>query len=165
MRPGWDETWMRIAQTIGQRSKCTNRKVGAVIVDQNNRPISMGYNGAPANYKSAEACSEFCPRSVNSNNEVNRGASYFNCVSVHAEANALVFADRSQYKGGTIYVTNPCCWECSKLLANSGLLRVVIRQSLEDSHADVDTPVSFLQSCGLQVEVWQIRKEPSDYVI
>jgi dCMP deaminase len=165
MRPSWDETWMRVAQTIGQRSKCTNRKVGAVVVDINNRPISMGYNGAPANYKSNGSCEEFCPRSIGNRLQLDRGSSYANCVSVHAEANALVFADRSQYRGGTIYVTNPCCWECSKLLANSGLARVVIRQSQEDSHADVDTPISFLESCGLQVEVWEIRKEGNNYVI
>ena len=165
MRPSWDETWMRVAHTIGQRSKCTNRKVGAVVVDQNNRPISMGYNGAPANYQSNGSCKEFCPRSVSSNPEIERGSSYANCVSVHAEANALVFADRSLYKGGTIYVTNPCCWECSKLLGNSGLARVVIRASSQDAHADIDTPIDFLVSCGLQVEVWKIDKEGNDYVI
>lgn len=165
MRPNWDETWMRVAQTIGLRSKCTNRKVGAVIVNSENRPISMGYNGAPANYKATNSCSEFCPRSVFSNNGADRGGSYFNCVSVHAEANALVFADRSQYKGGTIYVTNPCCWECSKLLANSGLARVVMSASIQDAHADIDTPIDFLVSCGLQVEVWKIEKEGNNNVI
>lgn len=155
MRPTWDETWIKTAIVISERSKCTNRKVGAVIVDKNNRPISMGYNGAPAGLKVGTSCSEFCPRSLGKE----RGSSYANCVSVHAEANALLFADRSSYLGGTIYVTNPCCWECAKMVANSGISRVVVRQSDVDSHADVQTPIEFLKSCGLQVEVWTVLKE------
>jgi dCMP deaminase len=155
MRPNWDDTWIKMAMVIADRSKCTNRKVGAVVVDKNNRPISMGYNGAPAGLQVGSSCAEFCPRSLSSS----RGSSYSNCVSVHAEANALLFADRSAYVGGTIYVTNPCCWECAKMVANSGLSRVVVRQSDLDSHADVQTPIEFLRSCGLQVEVWTILKE------
>lgn len=155
MRPNWDQTWMKVARSIAERSKCTNRQVGAVIVDKNNRPISMGYNGSPAGLKVGSSCAEFCPRSLDSN----RGSSYANCVSVHAEANALLFADRSSYVGGTIYVTNPCCWECAKMVANSGLARVVVRKSSVDSHADTQTPIDFLLSCGLQVEVWTIMKE------
>ena len=157
MRPTWDKTWINVALTIGQRSKCTNRKVGAVVVDVNNRPISMGYNGAPAGAPTTGSCAEFCPRSRENLGE--RGPSYSNCVSVHAEANALLFADRSAYVGGTIYVTNPCCWECAKLVANSGLARVVVRQSDEDLHADNNKPIEFLKSCGLQVEVWTMIKE------
>jgi len=153
MRSSWDETWMKVAQAMAARSNCTNRRVGVVIVDPNNRPISVGYNGPPAGYQDAETCSDYCPRSVVTNINSVRGSKYDNCVSVHAEANALIFADRHSYSGGTIYVTNPCCWDCAKLVANSGLKRVVLQFSKVDSHADVDTPVNFLRACGLQVEI------------
>lgn len=153
MRQSWDETWMRVADSIAGRSKCTNRQVGAVVVDQSNRPVSVGYNGSPAGYKAASSCAAFCPRSKEANPYVDRSSSYANCVSVHAEANALLFADRRDYAGGTIYVTNPCCWECSKLVANSGVSRVVFRSGPEDAHADIDTPTKFLEACGLQVVV------------
>lgn len=148
MRATWDETWMAVAEAIAGRSACTNRQVGAVIVDPNNRPVSTGYNGAPAGYTSIGTCEAFCPRS----RSADRGASYDNCVSVHAEANALLFADRHAYIGGTIYVTNPCCWDCAKLVANSGVVRVVVRVSAADSHADIETPIKFLESCGIQVD-------------
>jgi dCMP deaminase len=77
---------------------------------------------------------------------------------VHAEANALIFADRRNYQGGTIYVTNPCCWDCSKLVANSGLSRVVFKVSERDVHADWRTSVKFIRDCGLVVD-YQLEKE------
>jgi dCMP deaminase len=150
MRSSWDETWMRVADAMAARSACTNRRVGSVIVDPYNRPVSVGYNGAPAGYQVHGSCASFCPRSVENNSE--RGPGYENCTSVHAEANALLFADRRDYRGGTIYVTNPCCWDCAKLVANSGVSRVVFRISEEDSHADIDTPTKFLETCGLRVD-------------
>lgn len=157
MRATWDQTWMKVAEAMAARSKCVNRQVGAVVVDANNRPVSVGYNGAPAGFDAVQAwdkadvssCASFCPRA----NSAARGSSYANCVSVHAEANALLFADRRSYAGGSIYVTNPCCWECAKLVANSGVARVVVKKSKVDAHADVDTPIEFLRRCGLQVEV------------
>lgn len=154
MRVSWDETWMKVADAMAARSKCTNRQVGAVIVDKSNRPISMGYNGAPAGHQPEPdvRCGVGCPRSIK-NWTFDRGSSYENCVSVHAEANALLFADRSQYNGGTIYVTNPCCWECAKLVSNSGIARVVLKVSEADSHANIETPIKFMESCGLQVDI------------
>lgn len=151
MRQDWDTTWMRVADAMAGRSKCTNRRVGAVIVDPNNRPVSVGYNGAPAGFndRQAESCAAYCPRSNNSA----RGVDYANCVSVHAEANALIFADRRDYQGGTIYVTNPCCWDCAKLVANSGLARVVVRIGRVDAHADYDTALDFIRGCGLTVTI------------
>ena len=157
MRSTWDQTWIKVAQAMAGRSACTNRRVGVVIVDPNNRPISVGYNGPPAGYESTSSCSDFCPRSVVTNINSVRGSRYDNCVSVHAEANALIFADRQSYAGGTIYVTNPCCWDCAKLVANSGLKRVVLQFSDADKHADVETPANFLRSCGLQVDINEER--------
>lgn len=170
-RPSWDQTWMAIAVNMSKRSKCVNRQVGAVIVTKENRPMAVGYNGAPANWDGATKkaptgvvhfgtpsveeqttnkidCSEFCPRGGSDD----RGTSYSNCVSVHAEANALLFADRRDYEGGTIYVTNPCCWDCAKLVGNSGVARVVVQVSKVDEHYDNDASLNFIRSCGIQVD-------------
>ena len=151
MRATWDETWLTVASAMAARSKCTNRKVGAIIVDPNNRPVSVGYNGAPAGLSVGDSCQSFCSRSNKS--VADRSNDYGNCVSVHAESNALLFADRSVFVGGTIYVTNPCCWDCAKLVANSGLARVVFRVSIWDQHADWQKSVEFLRACGLVVDV------------
>lgn len=140
---------MRVAITVAQRSKCINRQVGAVIVDKHNRPIAVGYNGPPANFKAAGSCKEFCERGGSEN----RSASYSNCVSVHAEANALLFADRREYEGGTIYVTSPCCFECAKLVSNSGLARVYMQVSTIDAHASWDHIINFFQDSMLQVVI------------
>jgi len=157
MRSTWEETWLEVAFALAKRSECTNRQVGAVIVDSTNRPISAGYNGPPANLQRAiDSCAGYCPRSSSSN----RGSSYENCVTVHAEVNALLFADRRDIVGGTIYVTNPCCFSCAKVIANSGITKVVAVQSDRDSHADVETPIKFLEACGITISIIN-RKEQS----
>ena len=161
-RPTWDETWMEMATAMSKRSRCVNRQVGCVIVSPQNRPMAVGYNGPPANYntptvggyvlgfiKEETGCDAFCERGGSND----RGTSYSNCVSVHAEANALLFADRRDYASGTMYVTNPCCWECAKLVANSGISRLVVRLTDKDSHADNDTALNFIKSCGIDVDV------------
>ena len=163
-RPNWDETWMAVATDMSKRSKCVNRQVGAVIVTKENRPMAVGYNGPPANFNTGQSivhfgnqqsssvtnngCDGFCPRGGSSD----RGTSYSNCVSVHAEANALLFADRRDYEGGTIYVTNPCCWDCAKLVSNSGVARVVVKVSEVDSHYDNDASLNFIRECGIVVD-------------
>lgn len=142
---------MAVAESMASRSKCVNRQVGCVIVTSENRPMAVGYNGPPANFKTnpGESCSGFCERGGSSD----RGSSYSNCVSVHAEANALLFADRRDYAGGTMYVTNPCCWDCAKLVANSGVKSLVVKQSERDAHYDNDTSLNFIRSCGIDVRI------------
>lgn len=175
-RPNWDQTWMSVAVSMSKRSKCANRQVGAVIVTKENRPMAVGYNGPPAKWSGAteatvsvhfgseitvkktdtkNTCSDFCPRGGSSD----RGTSYSNCVSVHAEANALLFADRRDYEGGTIYVTNPCCWDCAKLVSNSGVARVVVQVSEADGHYDNDTSLQLIRDCGITVDVIEKKNE------
>lgn len=159
MRQSWDATWMQMAEVIARRSSCVNRQVGAMIVDKHNRPISAGYNGPPAGFNGANSlrqirdtddCRSFCPRSSGE-----RSDSYDNCVSVHAELNALMFSDRRDYFGGTIYVTSPCCYNCAKAVSNSGVSRVVCAISDKDGHIDNQKGIEFLKSCGIEVEILQ----------
>lgn len=150
VRPSWDETWMGIADVMSLRSRCDGAKIGAVIVDIHNRPVSTGYNGPPAGFVSEDGCGQWCPRRMSGD----RGTSYgLTCPAVHAEANALMFADRRTYEGGTIYVTASCCEDCTKLVANSGLKRVVMRVRDVDQHRKPYAMQRFLQECGLQVDV------------
>ena len=155
MRQSWDSTWMQMAETMAKRSTCTNRQVGCIIVDKNNRPISAGYNGPPSGFtrkmQDTDDCSSYCPRS----NSSERGLDYGNCVSVHAEMNALMFADRKDYFYGTIYVTSPCCYDCAKAVSNSGVSRVVVRKGTKDSHADVEKGIAFLNQCGVKTEIME----------
>lgn len=160
-RPTWDETWLMMADVIAKRSRCAGRQVGAIIVDRRNRLVASGFNGPPANYRPANVespgseppeCHLWCER------QMTRGsttpAEYgLRCPSIHAEANALLFVNRSACEGGTIYVSSACCAECGKLIANSGLVRVVMRLEERDSHRQPHDTVSFMRLSGITVEV------------
>lgn len=170
-RPSWDETWLAVADVIAQRSACSRDKVGAVVVDAQNRIVDTGYNGPPAGYAPATAawladmslpCVHWCPRAAaagfvhvaptNTTLVKKLESDYSDCPALHAEANALMFSDRRLRVGGTIYVSSGMCHACAKLIANSGLVRVVYRTTdTEFPHRNTATYVEFLEACGLEV--------------
>lgn len=123
-RPTKDETFLAVAKVIGARSLCESRKVGAVIVDRNGRIVATGYNGPPAGFEHGNApCAEWCERRQK---RAHASPDYRACPSVHAEMNALLYADRAAVEGGTLYITHPPCVDCSKVIANSGVSEVKI---------------------------------------
>lgn len=147
-RPTWDKTWMDVAWVLADRSVCDGRRIGCVIVDTNNRPVAMGYNGPPSGYqRTSDSCIDWCPRMLSSDRTIDYG----NCYTIHAEANALIFADRREYEGGTLYVTSAICWDCGKMVANSGIGTVVMFVTEEDAHRDPERTIEFLEQCGLEV--------------
>lgn len=76
------------------------------------------------------------------------------CVSLHAEANALVVCDRTQRELGTIYTTSIPCYDCAKLIANSGLARVVYLETgrgLERLEREKINPLAYLKDQGIGV--------------
>lgn len=138
-------TWIKVAEAISHRSKCSRAGIGAVIVGPDQRIVSTGYNGPPAGYAQASTrCDEFCPRACLS--EV--GNTYENCVSVHAEMNAIAYADRTRMEGGCIYVTGSICWDCAKVIANSGITSVVYAIDRDRNNNKIET---FLIESGLSV--------------
>ena len=147
-RPLWDDVWGDVADLIRWRSLCSNARAGAVIADEFNRVVSTGYNGPPAGFEHSElSCKHWCPRGA-------MDEPLEKCVSVHAEANALLSGDRSTWAGGTMYVTKHPCLECAKLIANSGLARLVVTAAAgpqEPRHTDVYR--FLLEECGLEGDV------------
>ena len=80
--------------------------------------------------------------------------SYANCPSLHAEANALSVCDRDDRYLGTIYVTSIPCMDCAKLIANSGVARLVYRETKRGAERESrhdESPLGFLVECGLGV--------------
>lgn len=118
-RPDWDEYFLEIARAVSLRGDCRRRQVGCVLVDQNHRIISTGYNGAEPGGLSCLAGE--CPRGMSVPVGVPGGADYSNCVAIHAEANALLYAGVSA-RGGIAYVTQLPCDGCAKLLRAAGVL-------------------------------------------
>jgi dCMP deaminase len=140
---------MTVADTVAQRSACVRRQAGAVIVDVTNRIVATAYNGPPAGYPIT--CASGCPRAREGLVE----DGYHQCLSVHSEAHALLFCDRRDRLGGTLYSNMTPCLDCAKLLGSSGLGRVVMRLHEADAHRDPQRSISFMQASGLEVVQWQ----------
>ena len=105
-----DKRYLRMASIWAENSYCKRRQVGALIV-KDQMIISDGYNGKPSGFENV--CED----------EQNVTLPYV----LHAEANAItkVAASSNSSKGATIYVTSAPCIECSKLIIQSGIVRVV----------------------------------------
>ena len=153
MRPSLDETWMAIATEIGRRSLCDGRKIGAVIVDASEHIISTGYNGPPSGFgHEGKSCSSWCHRQMH-RDEALPDSYGLSCPSIHAEANALLYTDRSRQNGGVIYVSSLPCADCAKLISNSGVSRAVF---LVDSKGLVGNPsetLAFIRNAGVGVSL------------
>jgi dCMP deaminase len=141
---------MTIADTIAHRSRCSRAQIGAVIVSANQRIASTGYNGPAATLEVEGDCINWCPRA--------QGVApldnvYDACPSIHAEANALMYVDRSRIEGGTIYITDVACLQCAKLVSNSGVHRVVMRVSSTAAHRKPEATIEYLKNCNLEVTI------------
>lgn len=128
--------YLDIAETVLERSTCARKHYGAIIV-RNDEIVSTGYNGAP---RGRINCTDlgYC---VRQKLEIPSGQRYELCRSVHAEANAIISAARSETIGGTLYLAchdgesdallsgqEPCSM-CRRLIINAGLKKVVMRDT------------------------------------
>ena len=122
----WDEYFMGVATLSGMRSKDPNSQVGACIVSQDNKILSMGYNGFPI------GCSddEF-PWAREGENP--RDTNYF--YVTHSELNAILNYRGGSLEGAKLYVTLFPCNECAKAIIQSGIKTIVY-----DSDKYKDTP-------------------------
>jgi dCMP deaminase len=148
MRPDWDEYGLGIARAVAARADCTRRRAGAVIM-KNHRIVATGYNGAPsgepgcltdgacprgrhyltpkldASAAAQCACSHSwpCPEAAEPGSSYDTGAGA--CRALHAEQNALLFADRDKCEGATLYCTDWPCDGCMRMIRGSGILEIV----------------------------------------
>lgn len=146
MRHSWDQVWMETAFVVGKRSACVRRQIGCVVVDTNNRILSTGYNGPPPAFGSKSSCSSYCPRA----SEVTDLEGYTDCISLHAEANALSYTDPLRAIGGTAYVNGCPCYSCAKLLAGAQLSRVVY------SGEPIKSSLYLFRSCKIAVTLLNV---------
>ena len=130
--------YLDIAETVSERSTCAKFRYGALIV-RNDEIVSTGYNGAP---RGRSNCIDLGYR-VRDRLKIPAGEGYELCRSVHAEANALISAARSESIGGTMYLVGlnaesgeiiehlrPCPM-CRRMIINAGLNKIVIRSLKE----------------------------------
>ena len=127
----YDIAYLKMAETWGKLSYCKRRQVGAIIV-KNRMIISDGYNGTPTGFENV------CEDEEN----------YTKWYVLHAEANAIlkVASSTQSSDGATLYVTLSPCRECSKLIHQSGISRVVYSEAYKDLSG-----VEFLKKAGVKV--------------
>ena len=121
-RPSWDQYFMNIAEQVATRATCDRKHVGAILV-KDRIILSTGYNGSPPG---TEHCDDA--------GHLMEGG---HCVrTVHAEANAVAQAAKNgvQVNGAVCYTTASPCWPCMKILASSGVTKVIYgeRYRLDD---------------------------------
>lgn len=120
-RISWDEYFYELIHLISQRSVCLRRKVGCLIV-KNNQILCTGYNGPPAGHPHPEELGG-CERDIAG---IKSGERLELCYCLHAEQNAILQAARHgiSIEGATIYVTIFPCPICARMIANSGISEV-----------------------------------------
>ncbi len=131
----YDVAYLKIAKEWGKLSYCKRRQVGAIIV-KNGMIISDGYNGTPTGF----------------DNQCEDENNYTKWYVLHAEANAItkVSASTQSSEGSTLYVTLSPCTDCSKLIHQAKIKRVVYNEQYKDTSG-----LEFLEKAG--VEVCQIE--------
>jgi len=127
----YDKAYLRMAREWAKLSYCQRKQVGAIIV-KDRMIISDGYNGTPTGFEN------FC--------EDEEG--YTKWYVLHAEANAIlkVAASTQSCKGSTLYITLSPCQNCSKLIHQAGIIRVVYSKAYKDLSG-----VKFLEQAGIEV--------------
>lgn len=126
-----DERYLRMALIWAENSYCIRRQVGALIV-KNKMIISDGYNGTPSGFENK--CED----------ENDRTKPYV----LHAEANAItkVAKSNNSSEGATLYVTSSPCLECSKLIIQAGITRVVFSEPYR-----MNDGIELLERAGIEV--------------
>lgn len=133
----FDEKYLRMAKIWATNSYCKRRQVGALLV-KDNMIISDGYNGTPSGFENV--CED--------ENGVTKP------YVLHAEANAITKVARSgnSAAGATLYVTASPCMECSKLIIQSGISRVVYADEYR-----LDDGIKLLRRAGIEVEKLEVE--------
>ena len=128
----YDTAYLRIAKEWGKLSHCKRKQVGALIV-KDRMIISDGYNGTPTGFEN------YC--------EDDKG--YTKWYVFHVEANAIlkVASSTQSCKGATLYITLSPCKECSKLIHQAGIIRVVYQEGYKD-----DSGLEFLTKAGIELQ-------------
>ena len=128
----YDTAYLKIAKEWGTLSYCKRKQVGAIIV-KDRMIISDGYNGTPTGFEN------IC--------EDDEG--YTKWYVLHAEANAIlkVASSTQSCRGATLYITLSPCKECSKLIHQAGIIRVVYAEAYKD-----DSGLRFMKKAGIELK-------------
>jgi len=140
--PSWDETFMRMAILVADRSKDPSTQVGACIVSAENRILSLGYNGTPNGWEDS-----LFPWGKTAEDPLETKYPYV----IHAERNAVLNYGglHSQLRGARVFVTHFPCNECAKELAQVGVAEVVYLNGHDSSSFSTRASERIFEACGI----------------
>jgi len=127
-RPSWHVYFMKMAQLVSERSTCTRRQVGAVLV-KDNQIIASGYNGAPKNVEHCEIVG--C---IREEQNIPSGSNHELCRGVHAEQNTIIQAaiNGTSLENSVLYCTHFPCSLCAKMIINAEIETVYVLKNYND---------------------------------
>lgn len=148
-----DRKYMQLCRYAAELfSTCAKRKYAAILIDAKNHVVGMGYNGGPSGFDHCEDGG--CPRYTQNSAP---GSSYDNCISIHAEQNALLHCDYS-LEPTKMYINGPPCFTCAKLIANSTVKKVFYLDDSSYTYSNWKEVESFLNKANVEtvkVNIWQ----------
>lgn len=136
----WDEYFMSLAILSGKRSKDPNTQVGACIVGEDKKILSVGYNGAPRGFSDDDM-------PWGNKGETLETKYPFVC---HAELNAILNNNGRSLKDATIYVDLFPCNECAKAIIQSGIKKVIYKRDKYKDTEAVKASKMMLEKCGVE---------------
>jgi dCMP deaminase len=145
-RPSWEAYFMNITSLVAQRSTCTRRAVGAIIV-KDKRILTTGYNGAPSGTK--HCLDVGCLREEM---KIPSGERHELCRGIHAEQNAIIQAGYHgvSVKGAVLFCTNLPCSICAKMIINAGIKKIYYQTGYADKMSQ-----DMLEEAGVEVVKYQ----------
>lgn len=149
-----DKYFIGVAKQVASASKCVRAQFGTVIVSRDGRIVSTAYNGKPRGATCDNICfREGLPPNANYVGGVRRPS-----CCLHSESNALLFSSPWEREGGTMYVTGKPCEDCSLLIQQSGVSRLVYLVVGDGTHPGWVGEDVFKQY-GSKIEVVPYREE------
>lgn len=143
----WDECFMRIAYIIAERSKDPSTQAGAVVVNDSNIVVGMGYNGWPRGIDSCELPWE-------REGVLDETKYAYVC---HAEENAIYNSNGST-KGGKIYCTLFPCNECAKTIIQNGIKEVIYDSNKYEDTPAVKASKKMFDLAGIELRQYSCKK-------
>ena len=141
----WDEYFMGVAKLSAMRSKDPNTQVGACIVSDDNKILSMGYNGFPI------GCSDDEFPWAREGDELNN--KYF--YTTHSELNAILNYRGGSLEGAKMYVTLFPCNECAKAIIQAGIKKLVYANDKYNGTPSVIASKRMLKSAGVEYTAYK----------
>lgn len=145
-RPGRDAYYLEMVAVTAKRSTCPRRAVGAIIVDERGVVLGMGHNGVS---RGMTHCSEQTAYRAECKGALDPKGDTSRCWAVHAEVNAILqCADIDRAR--TLYCSATPCFQCAKVIANTGITRVVVAGTYTEAEP---SGLTVLRAKDIEVEV------------